>query len=408
MNPRNEATFQAGELRRLIDHEKLELTRWSPLAFALGSKPDGNIKSLLDRGLASDDWKTALQSLARPICQVRVLTPGIRSSRIARFYKGANGEKNQMIGCWFDGDGLRISFPWSPHDVAEAAKPVLDTDLPIPADSVFAALTPAGLFVLAAAMDAIRASQLSAMLERRPPPELRLDDADLQHQLALGFSEDDPRWSVSLLRLIGPPGLPLGADPLIAGLRDLSAADLVKHVDGRWVPTEALKRIAAHWSPTLPALAHEAVTLDAGGEVLEYRHCVAVRGDGPLWLVEFEALASHQPRVSLRSVDGATYLAFLRELINPPMNADVIVRPELVGAVEGKFRKAADRDRIAPSGAAKGAGAAPTDRVSGAATIKTAGVHRFCGGCGAAVQPGWKFCRECGEALKTAAQAAGG
>src|SRR5207302_7295166 len=103
MNPKQDQTLRAGEIRWLIEQENLEVSPLSPLAFAMQTKPQGNLRQFRERGVIGSEWQAALSVLAQPFHQVRALTPGERNCRIAKFYAGAETAAGELIGCWFEG-----------------------------------------------------------------------------------------------------------------------------------------------------------------------------------------------------------------------------------------------------------------------------------------------------------------
>ncbi|MBI5687214.1 MAG: zinc ribbon domain-containing protein [Verrucomicrobia bacterium] len=366
MNTQQTALLSHGELRWLIDHHKLDVTTVSPLAFAAQQAPEESERALSDRGVLTDDWRVALRVLARPFHQVRALAPGLDSTRIARFYAGPAGRSGELVGCWPSGDGVSISFPWTPRAIADAAGAVVSAALPIPPDPFAATLDPAGLMVLMAAADMIRSAHLNSMIERQPQLDLRFSETDLQDLIARGSAEDDARWLVTLLRLTGPPWAQPGEDALATGLGELAEAQLVKREGDAWEPTGTLHRLAAYWTPSLPAVAHEVVTLDDDNAMQQYKHCIALRGGGPLWLIDFDGLADGQPRATLRSLDGKTYLKAITALVQPPE----------MPATE------------------------PAQEPSDEPVPKPAGVS-LCDSCGAPLQPNQGFCSKCGTRVQS-------
>ena len=161
MRPQRNLTFRAGELRWIIDRDKLDVAPPSPLVGARRVAPEGSLRMFQDKGALGKEWRAAFAILAQPIQQVRALTPGIEGTRVATFYARRASE---LVACWPEGDCWRISFPWTPEALAEVAGAALALDLPIPADPFSATFRPAGLALLMAAVDAIREAQLSAVL----------------------------------------------------------------------------------------------------------------------------------------------------------------------------------------------------------------------------------------------------
>ena len=314
MNNQQTALLTGSELHGLLDRWQLKILPSSPLNSILNmaSEPPRTPTVL------GEKWRSALAILAAPDHSVRAITSGPNATKIAFFYGATAKRSAEMVGCWLEGDLIRISFPWTSDTIVEAAGRVLIADLPFPPDSLSVTLSPTGLTALMAAVDVLRAARLTSLLERRVGFDLCFDAADLQRQTDLGLPGDDARWSVTLLRLAAPSAAPPTPNGLPIGLQELARAQLVKLDNTKWEPTEALMRLATYWMASLPAVAHESLTIQDGNTIREYKHCIGLRGDGPLWLIEYDGLANGQPRATLRSLDGTAYLAWLPTMINPP------------------------------------------------------------------------------------------
>ena len=176
---------------------------------------------------------------------------------------------------------------------------------------------------------------------------------------------DGKRIEVPLLRLTGPPWAQPGEDALATGLRELTEAQLVKREGDTWAPTETLHRLAAYWTPSLPAVAHEVVTLDGDNAMRQYKHCIALRGGGPLWLIDFDGLVDDLLRATLRSLDGKTYLETITALVQPPEMP-----------VAEPAQEPSDEPAPKPAGAS------------------------LCASCGAPLQPNQGFCSKCGTRVQ--------
>jgi endogenous inhibitor of DNA gyrase (YacG/DUF329 family) len=336
--PRQNVLLQAAELQWLIDKFGVVVYPKSPLA-SLPAPAHGKSRQFKSRGLLEPEWRSALTLLAHPQCRVRVVTPGPVTTRIAFFYASPDAPKQQFVGCWAEDGGFRVSFPWSPNDIADTAADVLAVDSPIAAKTFSAQFSPAASMALMAAADAIRDIHLQSLLKRRPAAAFELDEAMLQRQIVAGYTDEDPRWSVTLLRFTAPPDLVLPSDALELALRELQSAHLLSRNRRAWQPTDTLLEIAAGWRTSLPAIAHELVAVDpAGGKILTYRHCVALRGEGPLWIIDYQGLPDGPPNCLLRSLDGKNYRKHLAALLQipPPVPASTTAQSAAAAVKEVK------------------------------------------------------------------------
>jgi hypothetical protein len=386
MTPPNNNLFQPGELRWLIDHERLDVTPLSPLATARYAAPSGDLNAFQQGGFLSEEWRGARALLAQPRRQVRVHTPGVESTKRAVFYANGSGD---LVGCWLEGEAWRITFPWTLSALADMTVATVGGGLPIPADPFAVTLQPAGLMLLMAVVDAIREARLSAVLARRGQPPLLFTEADFQRQLANGYACDDANWSVTLLRLISASRGQPDNDAFPAGLNELEAAQLLRRKNDQWEPSDVLWRLAAYWTPSLPAVSHEAVTIDETGAMVGYRHGIVLRGEGPLWIIDYEGLANGNPKASLRSIASEGLHDWLTSLLEaPPLPA---------------------RERAGVTCSACGAALSADDLFCPkCGTRTTEPAVKLCGNpaCGQPLRPGADFCHRCGWRNSPAPQSA--
>lgn len=304
----NSLLLSPGQLRTLADRCGVPIVRESPLGALLDVAP-----APLDDLQTTSPWplwRDALACVAEPRGRVRIVTPGAAATKNAAFYVAAGGD---LVGLWPEANGIHLSFPWKSAQIATAAGEVLMADLPWPADPFSATLSPAGLAMLAAAVDDLKARRLAALLNRQPDNgEAPLRQEDLRRQWQLGCSAADGRWLVTLLHTVTPTAARGGDDASAAGLAELSDRGLLRRQGDAWLPTDPLQRLVAAWSVPLPAITHEAVLM-SNGQPVDYRCALAIRGEGPLWLIEFLGVLTDKPQIALRSLTGRDYVSWLRE-----------------------------------------------------------------------------------------------
>ena len=306
--------LSAGQVARLIEAHGLEVAPTSPLAPFANLAP-GADEGTVGRGLLDAGGKTALAVLAAPDRQVRTIIPGPTDTLVQLYYGRADAPETGLVGCWLEGDRMRVSFPWNEEDVAAVAARVVLPTLPSPAEEPDLVVSVAGLAALAAAIDAVRSRLFVSLAERNPAVEARFDREEIRRQAEAGASSSDARWLVTLLRVLAPPYLPVPADPIGSGFEELVAAGLIQSRDGRWTPSPALFGYATRWANPLPAVAHEVIET-AGPHMTRYGYRIALRGGGPLTVIDFEDVLS-EPRVTLRTVDPIRYLDDLVGLLQP-------------------------------------------------------------------------------------------
>ncbi|MCU0270050.1 MAG: hypothetical protein MUF83_15580 [Acidimicrobiales bacterium] len=324
--------LSAGQLARLIEAHRLQVEPTSPLApFAgVASAPDETpVDGLLDAG-----WSRALAVLAAPDRQVRTIIAGPADTLVQLYYGRAEAPRAALVGCWLEGDRMRVSFPWTEEDVAAVAARVVLATLPPPVDEPDLVLGVTGLAALAAAVDAVRSRLFVSLAERNPAVDAWFGLDEIGQQVEAGAASADARWLVTLLRLLAPPDVAVPAEPIGPGLEELAAAGMLVVEDGRWTPSPALLGYASRWVNPLPAVAHEVIET-AGARLVRYGYRIALRGSGPLTVIDVED-ALGEPRVTLRTVDPIGYLDDLVRLLRPGSRpeADVVTVAEPI-AVRG-------------------------------------------------------------------------
>ena len=307
-----------GRIARLIEAHHLRVEPTSPLAPFAGLPPGPDEAPVA--GLLDDGWARALAVLAAPDRQVRTVIPGPTDTLVQLHYGRVDAPETGLVGCWLEGDRMRVSFPWHEEDVAAVAARVVLATLPSPAEEADLVLSVAGLTALMAAVDAVRSRLFVSLAERDPAVDAWFDLDEIRRQAEAGAASSDARWLVTLLRILAPPFVKVPADAMGSGVDELVAAGLLRSQDGRWTPSSTLVDCATRWANPLPAVAHEVVET-TGGQVSRYRYRIALRGSGPLTEIDIDD-ALTEPRVTLRTVDPIDYLDGLVGLLRPGPRPD--------------------------------------------------------------------------------------
>lgn len=256
-----------------------ELPPTSPLASFAGLGEVAGAESPAARGLAGELWGQAFTVLRDPRTRVRVTVPGATHSFV-QYFLGGGPQVGGLVGCWLEGDGLRVSFPWSETDVVSLISQVVLSSPPETADIDAIVLSVDGLAALGAAVDAIHFQYLTAMAERKPEGQYRIDRPSLAEQNAIGSETTDARWLVPMLRLTGllPP---VTDDGIGGGVQELVEAGLLVAEQDHWRPGPELLTLSSWWRDPLPAISCETTQFDTG-RVLRHEQRVIIRGRGPL------------------------------------------------------------------------------------------------------------------------------
>lgn len=312
-----QAALSPGEIAALIRLHNLQLAATSPLLPFATAVDHVTQSALQQRGLHRAAWRDALRVLAAPQRQVRAQIPAPAESFTVIYY--GRSPNNDLIGCWLEEEGLQVSFPWTREQILALGWQVLLATTPPPADELSWTLGLPGLTTLAAAVDSLRTILFRSYLYRETNMPLLLTRAGLFEQLELGLTNADGRWLVSLFNLAGSPHFPLTPQLLADGIAELVAAGLLLVDAEGWQPSVGLQRLALQWRSPLPAFALESLVVDGDDRLQQYGHCLIIRGDGPLWQIEYGAAVwQSAPQTTLRGVDPQDCFDGLAQLIAAP------------------------------------------------------------------------------------------
>lgn len=316
-NGRQQMWLAPGDIATLVRLHGLLVGERSPLRSLLVTDERTPPETLRQRGLDQAPWRTALATLAAPTRQVRVSIPAPADSFVAIYYSSTDDQN--LIGCWPEEDGLQVSFPWSKEQILALAYQTLLATAPPPADELDLTLSLPGLTALAAAVDSLRAALFRSYLYREVQVPLRLTRGGLAEQVELGLSKTDARWVVTLLLLAGSPHAAPTPLLLPEGVAELEQIGLLTRDGKDWQPSVGLQRLALQWRSPLPAFALEAMVVSADGQLQQYGHRLIIRGDGPLWQLDYgAALWQTTPQVRLSGVNPQACFDGLAHLLTDP------------------------------------------------------------------------------------------
>lgn len=301
------------------------LSLHSPLTPFVGLGDETAAEALTQRGLTTEPWQRVFAAMRRPGSLVRVTVPGVNETMV-QYFVGDGRSDGGLVGCWLEGDGLRVSFPWTDSDVVSLASQAIFSTPPDSVDVDPIVLTADGFAALSAAIDALRSQYFAAMAGRLQEVDHRLDQEMLAAQAAAGVESADARWLVPMLGLTGFLD-PVSADAVVRGIAELAATGLLVDHDGGWRPGPGLLRLAGWWRNPLPAVSYETTRL-AGDEAIRHDHRVVIRGEGPLCVL-------HRSGASVASVSIGTVapLEYFDELTRA-LNRVVSDQPEYVYVLE--------------------------------------------------------------------------
>jgi hypothetical protein len=304
---RSAAQLTGPQVVALIELAQAEVSPLSPLGPLIGSRR----KKRPDVGDVGPDVVAAVKALADPYRQVRVTVAAASESLTAYYYAGPGVDG--LVGASVFEDRLELTTVWSPGDLAALSGATLLADALPRAEPLSIGMTVSGLTALAGAIDAVNQSHLEGLLARDPAPLGPFDTGAVETQVELGSSVADARWAVTMLGILSPPIARPTPEDVSAGMDELVRAGLVETRNEEWYPSAELARLATHWRPPLPAIAHEVVTRRDGG--VDYRYQIAVRGRGPLYALDYGVTPDGEPRVHLRGIEGLEWLEGISALL---------------------------------------------------------------------------------------------
>ncbi len=395
MDTNQELLLKRSEVRLLVEASAVEPALHSPLAGLMQIPASGTTPALPD-----DSWKKILGILAAPAQEVRVIVPTPELSSVRLFYRSANFT-DDFIGCWLEEDQLRLSRGWNAASILNTVASSLWSISPVEASPFTAELSPAALAAWAAAVDTLRALLFASLLKRATRIELDLTLEDIREQFQYGFECEDARWLVTLLRALAPAGFGLEGGSVEEGATSLEKAGLLTAgASGHWQPTPQLQQFAAHLKNPLPACSIISSFFGDKDCSSYNRYTSVVRGDGPLWVIDFAGLAESRPRAQLDSVTGADLLKRLGELLNqtpPPESLKASTAP----APNGRPSKPPTEKEIScrSCGALLSQGDAFCNLCGTAVAPQPSPSTPTCPECQAILRPGAAFCSSCGASL---------
>ncbi len=300
----------ADQIHALLHVLGLTPTNDSPLIGL--SKPTETVssKELEKLGLLDEPWPKAMSVLCAPITCVRALQALPDRTMVAVWYRGANSDEGTSVGYWPEDGMMQITAPCQVADHVAPATSALATHLvrdirdPLQVD-----LSVPGLAAMAAAIDVVRADLFESMLRRAGQCSERFTIARLHDTYTTGRGELDARWLTSLLHLLMPVSVQIPEQVPEHALDELAELGLIERDSDHWRASAALLRLASYWKTPLPAIAHEVIAPD------RYRYLIALRGDGPLFTLNFWRTQENSPGITLVSIKERDYQQALQGLM---------------------------------------------------------------------------------------------
>ena len=307
-----------GECGLLTDRIGVTPGAGSPLHGVESVERAMDLDRAASQGLTSEMAGAAMADLRAPVHRVRVSVPLADEVRVSWFYAG--GDSRTMTGFWAEGDGVRLSHPWSADALTRTIGAPIVTDGPRWPGPFGLELSASGFLALLVAVDTLRASLFSSMLDRRPDADHVFTGNDFLNQVSWADGFGDARWLVRLAMQVAPPDLAFAdglSEAAKRGFSELTSKELVSTHEGLWAPGELIRQLGVYWWNPFPAVA---VDVTSAQQPLR-RHSLCIRGQGPIVRAVYGGLGDVQPGVSLTCLDVAEYLDELVTIVAPPLAA---------------------------------------------------------------------------------------
>ena len=304
-----------------------EVPPHSPLASFAGLADATEAQSPTARGLSGELWNQAFAVLRDPYTRVRVVVPGATHSFV-QYFLGGGPEVDGLVGCWLEGDGMRVSFPWSETDVVSLVSQSVFASPPETAEIDPMVLSVEGLAALGAAVDAIRSQYFAAMADRKLEGDYQLDRTTLAEQNTAGSESTDARWLVPMLLLTGliPPA---SDDGIGRGAAELVEAGLLVAGKDECRPGPELLTLSSWWRDPLPAVSCETTKFDTG-RLIQHEQRVIIRGNGPLCVMHRTGGPAAAMPITIGTVAPLEYFEEMTRAIRRLTSTE----PEFVHVVE--------------------------------------------------------------------------
>lgn len=352
------------------------------------------------------ELREALLRIARPEIMQGVLQFPPEFSGVHWFYSLA-GEAKLAAYSRDQNDHHVLAWPVLASELVQAMEASLALPAPAVVDGFALILNRGGCEALAAIVDLLQEEILKAVLDRRPPPELRFSIQDLQECLLRSSQSLDLRWMVQRFKHLAPTPLQNNIGDLEAGLKTLVNQQMLVQEDRIYLATPRFYVACSLLSGSsgLCALNTRKLVLKNGEPLAwERLHMGALRGIGSLWLFEFSDISADDFSVKLGDITSGLLHERLQAGIIPYVNKAAAPLPlkERPGEVKkmclscgaelgpaAVFCSACGR-KVEPVQPPE-----PTRQVASKPVASVSPPGR-CSQCGETLPPETKFCMHCG------------
>ena len=264
----------------------------------------------------------------------------------------------------------------------------LETGGPVLRQGMSLALTHGELQTLVAICDIVQEDGLVAFINRSPALKSRFEATDLYQSYYRSMNAPDVRWMAQRMRFMAPVDLLPTLDGLAAGLGSLAGRGLLVPAEPGYAPSDKLGLAVSMMNDCrgFGAVSKRVLSYsDSGEPAWRLSHIGLLAGDRNLWLFDFEQTESGDIKAVLTDTDIESVEKLIEGRFLVPEAP--VVRPRPQGPLGTRPAVAGRVPRTSP---------APVPKLAS----KEAKKER-CLGCGAAIDPGVKFCSMCGAKVGT-------
>ena len=314
-------------------------------------------------GAPSEGQVDAIKRIARPEVVFGVMNSPPANPETSWFY-GLAGDIRLARFEEMPGGAFSVVWPVRRDAITATLRGSIEPGGPVIRHGVSIGLAQNELQTFTAICDIVQEDALLAFVNRNPGMKSRFDAIELYKCYYRSANAPDLRWMAQRMRFMAPVDLAPTLEDLAAGLEALAAKDLLVKAEAGYTPSDKLGTIMALMNDCggFGAVAKRVLSYSERGEpAWPLRHVALIAGNRSLWLLDFAETETGDFKAvlsdaTLEGVDELLRTKFLAP--EPPL---VMPRPA-----------------PAPS--------------PGPATVSKSACH----GCGAALDPGAKFCSMCG------------
>ena len=310
------------------------------------------------------------------------------------------------------GGGFGLLWPVRRRAMTAPLFGSLETGGPALPQGMSLALDHGELQTLVAICDIVQEDGLVAFINRSPALKSRFEATDLYQSYYRSMNAPDLRWMAQRMRFMAPVDLLPTLDGLAAGLASLAGRGLLVPAEPGYAPSDKLGLAVSMMNDCrgFGAVSKRVLSYsDAGEPAWRLGHLGLLAGDRALWLFDFEQTESGDIKAVLTDTDIESveklveqrFLVSEAPVVRPRREGPLGVRPAAAGRalktspapMPKPASKEAKKDRCRDCGAALDPGVKFCS-MCGAKAGKPE-----CPGCHAPAVPGDKFCGECGQPL---------